>query len=182
MQAVLSAASHRATTLGQRATRAASEKVTKRNDTPAAYIPVPDAAGVVEGYSELYPCGKWIEPSTYLKFSDPVDDCITHALADGFTYFMDERDQDWLEKNNQESRGEGTSAQASVSPSGTTTRSGASHRSSKSRGKEPEMNTPVTMSEEEFELVMGIFEKITHDNTPFLHVVSITPISHVSVS
>ena len=89
------------------------------------------------------------------------------ALANGFVYYMDERDEEWLDKNNEEARGEGTSAQGSVSGS---TRSG---RSSKAKGKEPEVSQAVAMSEDGFELVMGIFEKVTHEKTEFLHHVSI---------
>ncbi|TDL23130.1 hypothetical protein BD410DRAFT_721524 [Rickenella mellea] len=167
LQAVLSAASQRASTVGQRATRATTGE--KRNEPTAAFIPVPDAAGVVENYAELYPPNKWTDPATYLKFSYTVDDCISYAIADGFTYYMDERDQEWLEKNNQEARGEGTSAQAAAAASGTTTRSGA-FRGAKAKGKEPDVNAAVELAEDQFELVMGVFEKVTHDNTPFLHV------------
>lgn len=168
LQAVLSAASHRATTHAQRSSRA--EKVEKRIET-TTLIPVPDAAGLVENHTDLYPENRWVSPTSYVKFSDPVEDCVTTAIADGYTYFMDERDVEWLEKNNQDARGEGTSTQASGS-SGTTTRSGT-HRSAKSRGKEPETHQAIFMSEDHFELVMGLMEKITHDNTPFLHVVCI---------
>ena len=79
---------------------------------------------------------------------------------------MDERDKEWLDRNNEEARGEGTSAQGAVSGS---TRSG---RSSKAKGKDPEVSQPVVMSEDEFELVMAIFEKVTHEKTEFLHHVS----------
>lgn len=76
---------------------------------------------------------------------------------------MDERDKEWLDKNNEEARGEGTSAQGAVL---STTRSGRSAR----KGKEPvEGPQAVAMSEDEFELVMGLFEKVTHEKTPFLH-------------
>ena len=145
----------------------------KTTESSTAFIPVPDAAGIVKDYETLYPSNKWTDPFTYIKSSDCVEDDISNALADGFTYFMDERDNEWLERNNQEARGEGTSAQAALSSSGTTTRSGASHRSAKSRGKEPDMHPPFEMEPDDFELVMGIFERITHDNTPFLHLVSI---------
>lgn len=171
MQAVLSAASHRATALAQKSTR---DKAETRIETSTAYIPVPDAAGLVEHYVDLYPTDKWTEPDSYVKFSYTVDQCITTALTDGFTYLMDERDEDWLEKNNQDARGEGSSAQGASLASGTTTRSGALHRSAKSRGKEPEVLQPVLMSPDEFELVMGVFEKATHDKTPFLHLVSLS--------
>ena len=169
MQAVLSAASHRATTLLQKAVNGAiAQKEAKQSESTTAYIPVPDAAGVVENYEELYPSGRWIQPAGYVKFSNTVDECMPAALVDGFTYVMDDRDAEWLEKNNQEARGEGTSQQ--TASSGATTR-GNLHRSAKAKGKEAESSTPVAMTEDEFELVMGLFEKITHDNTPFLHVV-----------
>jgi enhancer of polycomb-like protein len=51
------------------------------------------------------------------------------ALAHSFTYLMDERDKEWLDKNNEEARGEGTSAQGAVPTSGTTT--STSQRSAK---------------------------------------------------
>lgn len=79
---------------------------------------------------------------------------------------MDERDQEWLDKNNEEARGEGTSAQGAVSNAGA-----RSSRSTK-KGKEPEGNHPIAISEDDFELVMSIFEKVTHEKTEFLHHVS----------
>jgi enhancer of polycomb-like protein len=82
---------------------------------------------------------------------------------------MDERDQEWLKKNNKEARGEGTSAQGTVSAAGTSTRSGSSLHSAKVKGKEPEVIQRLTISENEFELVMGLFEKATHEKTEFLH-------------
>ncbi|CCM00001.1 uncharacterized protein FIBRA_02026 [Fibroporia radiculosa] len=158
LQAVLSAAAtrHQANV---RATRSEKEKVVS-----AAYIPTPDSTGVVDNYEELYPSDRWKDSATYVKSSDTVEESIFSALATGFIYYMDERDKDWLDKNNEEARGEGTSAQGAVS--GTGTRSG---RSSKAKGKDPEFNQPVAMSEDEFELVMAIFEKVTHEKTPFLY-------------
>jgi len=84
---------------------------------------------------------------------------------------MDERDKEWLDKNNEEARGEGTSAQGAFSTAGTTTRSGPA-RSAKAKGKEPDVAQPVPISEDEFELVTGLFEKATHEKTEFLHHVS----------
>lgn len=86
---------------------------------------------------------------------------------------MDERDKEWLDKNNEEARGEGTSAQGAVSASGTRT----SARSAKAKGKEPEASQPVVVSEDEFELVMGLFEKVTHEKTEYLHHVGVAYIS-----
>lgn len=161
--AVLSAASQRNSTSSQRPTRgnAGAEKT----EPPAAFIPTPDSTGIVANYEELYPPGRWTDPATYIRTSDTVEECIASALADGFTYYMDERDKDWFDKNNEEARGEGTSVQGAVSVSGTR----ASARSAKAKGKEPETCQPSTISEDEFELVMGLYEKITHERTEYLH-------------
>ncbi|EMD31875.1 hypothetical protein CERSUDRAFT_119155 [Gelatoporia subvermispora B] len=158
LQAVLSAAAtrHQVT----RSTRTAGKEASQ----PAAYIPTPDSTGLVDNYTELYPPSRWRDPSTYVKSSDTVEESISYALADGFIYYMDERDKEWLDKNNEEARGEGTSAQGAVS--GTSTRSG---RSTKGKGKDPDVAQPTTMSEDEFELVMAVFEKVTHEKTEFLH-------------
>jgi hypothetical protein len=86
---------------------------------------------------------------------------------------MDERDKEWLDKNNEEARGEGTSAQGAVSTPGTATRT--SQRSAKAKGKEPDVAQPIVISEDEFELVMGLFEKVTHEKTEFLHHVRYFP-------
>jgi len=94
-----------------------------------------------------------------------VEEQIVDGLVGGFTYHMDERDKEWLDKNNEEARGEGTSIQGAVSASGTRT----SARSAKAKGKEPDVSHPVAVSEDEFELVMGIYEKLTSEKYEYLH-------------
>lgn len=163
MQAVLSAASQRHQSVG-RSTRGAVEKA----PAPAAYIPTPDSTGVVDNYADLYPPDRWVQPDAYIRSSETVEEACNTALIDAFTYFMDERDKDWLDRNNEEARGEGTSAQGALSASGATTR-GTSQRSAKAKGKEPESAQAIAITEDEFELVMGVFEKVTHDKTEFLH-------------
>lgn len=159
MQEVLSAA-HRTSSAVSRATKGAFEK-----PTPAAYIPTPDSTGVVSNYEEFYPTNKWKDPATYVCTSLSVEESIADGLAGGFTYYMDERDKEWLDKNNEEARGEGTSVQGAVSASGTRT----SARSAKAKGKEPDVSQPIVISEDEFELVMGIYEKVTNEKYEFLH-------------
>lgn len=136
---------------------------------PAAYIPTPDSTGIVDNYEELYPPHRWEDPEAYIRSSETVEEAVSNALVDTFTYYMDERDMEWLDRNNEEARGEGTSAQGALSAAGTTTRSGQSQRSAKAKGKEPEPSQPIAITEDEFELVMGIFEKVTYDTTEFLH-------------
>lgn len=82
---------------------------------------------------------------------------------------MDERDKAWLDKNNEDARGEGTSAAAGVSPQR------LSPRSSKAKGKEPEAAPAVAMDENALELAMGLFELATHREAEFLHHASTLP-------
>lgn len=144
----------------------------------AAYIPTPDSTGIIDNYEELYPANKWKDPATYIFSSATVEEGCNSALADGFTYYMDERDKEWLDKNNEEARGEGTSAQGAVSAGGTR----ASSRSAKAKGKDPEPSQPVLVTEDEFELVMGLFEKVTHEKTEFLHHVSFTSTWYIAMT
>ena len=161
---MLSAASQRNNT-SARSTRGPSDKTaTKQQDV---FIPIPDNTGLVEDYESLYPSDRWREPVSYVKTSETIEETTLDALSHGFTYLMDERDNEWLDRNNEEARGEGTSAQGAVSTSGTTTRT--SQRSAKAKGKEPDVAQPIVISEDEFELVMGLFEKVTHEKTEFLH-------------
>ncbi len=170
MQAVLSAAAsrHQATT---RNTRSGDAK----ESAPAAYIPTPDSTGVVQNYDDLYAPGHWKDPHSYVKSSDTVEEATSFALSSGFVYFMDERDKEWLDKNNEQARGEGMSMLGVVSSS--STRSG---RSAKAKGKEPDVVQAVPINEDEFELVMAIFEKVTHEKTEFLHHVSVAFVAGVS--
>lgn len=163
MQAVLSE-THRNNVGISRPTRGAEKSAAA---PPAAYIPTPDSTGIVANYDELYPPSQWTDPTSYVSSSTTVEEACTAGLANGFSYVMDERDKEWLDKNNEEARGEGTSAQGAVSATATSTR--ASARSAKAKGKEPEVSQPIVISEDEFELVMGLFEKETHEKTEFLH-------------
>ncbi|KAG7090577.1 hypothetical protein E1B28_009684 [Marasmius oreades] len=162
LQAVLSAAA-----LQNGSTRGSGkEKETdkdKEESAPAVFIPVPDSTGLADNHEQFYPPNKYKDPSGYFQSTYTVEDLFDASLANGFSYVMDERDMEWLTKNNEEARGEGTSAQGAVS--GTR----VSSRSAKSKGKEPDSVQPVVITEDEFELVMGLYEKVTHEETEFLH-------------
>lgn len=132
------------------------------------YIPTPDAAGIVKDYEHHYPTNHWFPPQTHLRSADTLEDTVQYGLSNGYSYYMDERDKEWLEKNNQTANGESTSAQAIVS-SGLTPRAS---RSSKLKGKDPDVCPAMFIKEDEFELIMGLFEKETDERYPFLHVVS----------
>ncbi|KIM44097.1 hypothetical protein M413DRAFT_68403 [Hebeloma cylindrosporum] len=161
LQEILSAV-HR-NNVNNRTIRGSSEKPSA--PTQAAFIPTPDSTGIVDNYEELYSSKAWKDPSSYVCTSQTVEESIDDGIANGFTYYMDERDKEWLDKNNEHARGEGTSAQGALSSPVTRT----SARSSKAKGKDPETLQPVIISEDEFELVMGVFEKVTHERTAYLH-------------
>ncbi|KAJ4482392.1 enhancer of polycomb-like-domain-containing protein [Lentinula aciculospora] len=156
---------HLQAVLSQAASQAASGKATKSEEQPAAFIPIPEHSGFAENYTTLYPADRWKDPVSYVQSSSVIDEHTAAALADGCTYYMDERDKEWLERNNEEARGEGTSAQGSM----LTSAGRVSARSAKGKGKEAEDVQPSLMSEDELELVMGLFEKITQEKTEFLH-------------
>ncbi|KAG8921240.1 Enhancer of polycomb-like protein 1 [Tulasnella sp. 418] len=131
------------------------------------FIPTPDATGKVDNYIQLYHENAWQPPLSNIRTSDTVEECQTDALAGGYSYVMDERDADWLDKNNKLASGEGPSNGVPSTP-----RPDASaRRSAKSRGKEPESSpsNAFTITEDEFELVMGLFERVTDEKMPFLH-------------
>ena len=161
MQAVLSEAASR-----NHSTHRPTRNAEKDKETASiAYIPIPEATGVADDWERLYPSNRWKDPVSYVQFSSTTEECANAALAGGFSYYMDERDMEWLTKNNEEARGEGTSAQGALSSLATRT----SSRGSKSKGKEPDSPQAVSMTEDVFELVMGLFEKMTHEKTEFLH-------------
>ena len=126
------------------------------------FIPTPDAQGVVANYEDLYPKRK-LKALSIQRFSDSPEESIRWGLQPK-SYTMDERDAAWLEQHNQQARGEGTSTSGGASAQ-------ASPRRSSKKGKEPEDFSPIVMTEDEFELVMGLFEKYTSDHLPYLHLV-----------
>ncbi|PBK67202.1 hypothetical protein ARMSODRAFT_1020694 [Armillaria solidipes] len=155
LQQVLSEAALRAQT-SPRSSRGAYEK--------SSYIPTPDSTGLVKDHDKLYPAKKFTTPTSYISSSETVEEQLVAGLVHGCTYFMDERDAEWLERNNEEARGEGTSAQAALSVSART-----SGRSTKGKGREADSSSPISVKEDDFELVMGLFELITHEETEYLH-------------
>lgn len=129
--------------------------------TPTAaplYIPTPDATGKVANYAEFYPDIGWEPPTLLAKASDTLEESMgDEILSAGYAYVMDERDDDWLERYNKEANGETTAT--------------PTKRSAKARGKEREASPPPPISEDDFELVMGLFERFTEQESPYLHMV-----------
>ncbi|KAJ3504725.1 hypothetical protein NMY22_g17829 [Coprinellus aureogranulatus] len=97
-----------------RTTRTARKKA-------SIYISTPDSTGLADNWEQLYPNDVWKDPATYIASSTTVERSIRDGLAGGFSYFTDKRDKEWLAKDNEETRGEGTSAQGAISASDTRT-------------------------------------------------------------
>lgn len=174
-----------------------------------AHIPTPDATGVVSNYSQLYRPNTFVDPHSYIRFGDTIEETI------GIPYTMDEDDADWLEDYNESVAGKQTdladgasnptqtrSALASpasaklqqtngqMSPSTGNAKSiaplnflataqghyppmtgiaASKHaRARREKGKDlPTATTPL--AEDDFELVMDLFERATDRKVPTLH-------------
>ncbi|SCZ96063.1 BZ3500_MvSof-1268-A1-R1_Chr8-1g09979 [Microbotryum saponariae] len=113
-------------------------------------IPTPSAAGRVddETYHRLYRSSPpWSHPHTYLRFSDTVQDTLLHQID----YTMDEQDEDWLIAYNQD-----VARIAKGQPPAGTGWLNVMRRSM--------VGCEVGkwyLTEDEFELIMDVFEKET---------------------
>ncbi|TKY85061.1 hypothetical protein EX895_006141 [Sporisorium graminicola] len=152
---------------------ATSEGNTAAETAKAAYsIPVPDAHGTLSNaeFSELYPSGVYSDPVTYIRWSDTVEDCIK-----GPSYNMDEDDQDWLETRN-------AKAQEDLATAIRNTKSGPlAGTGGKGKAKEKLREDAIeklvsenqgsyrVLSEDQFEMIMTVFEQVTSEQVPFLH-------------
>jgi enhancer of polycomb-like protein len=92
-----------------------------------------------------------------------VEQSIEGFLLNGVSYDIDERGVVWLDKHNSPAKGEGMSSGA-----GSPDRSWAA----KMRGKDVATEQPsFVIPENEFEFAMGLFQKITDEKCPYLHLV-----------
>ncbi|KAF8324407.1 uncharacterized protein EI90DRAFT_3019545 [Cantharellus anzutake] len=113
---------------------------------------------VVDNYLEHYPEGVWTDPAAYVKSSDMVEECVDGAILSGFTYDMDEHNVEWLRKNNNIALGEGQVAQFPRQLA-----------MSKLGARTLLQTDSLVFTEDEIELVMGLFEKFTNEKCHFLH-------------
>ncbi|CAD6981358.1 unnamed protein product, partial [Tilletia controversa] len=130
------------------------------------HIPTPETKTVLtkEELHELYPPGSYSDPVSYVRSSDTVEESLR-----GPTYTLDEDDGLWLEEHNDTARKELEAALASrpLPPS-----KGKSKERKRQEAlaallvERPELNT---MTEDQFEMVMTVFEKVTSDRCPMLH-------------
>ncbi|PLW04862.1 hypothetical protein PCANC_28286 [Puccinia coronata f. sp. avenae] len=133
------------------------------------HIPIPDAAGLVDSatYEALYAHSKIFLPSSYIRFSDTVEDTLGGVL-----YTMDEEDEAWLNQFNSENAP--LSEQNHNKAGSTPDDSGKIRRSNSRKGKEKERagiesDAPGRLTEDDFEAIMDHFEKTTEETVPGLH-------------
>lgn len=164
---------------------------------PKAFIPTPDSTGTIDAdlFRRLYPSAMYVDPSSYIKFSDTVEEAQIGAIG----YTMDEEDEDWLEAYNA-TVSASTAATSTVrplqpSPSATTPSSPVSgptaavnaadgtpasgrsrvRKGDKSKGGSDSKGKEVAsgpISDDEFEEIMELFERVTEEKAPMAHVVS----------
>ncbi|KAJ7929483.1 enhancer of polycomb-like-domain-containing protein [Mycena leptocephala] len=114
--------------------------------TKAAFIPTPGTIRIIDNHD---PANRtWVDPISYLKTTQTCEEACSNALVEHeYNYFMDEIDKQWLDTNNERAREGGTTAQSDGVAC---------------QGK------VVPISEDEFELVMALLEKITDQKSRFL--------------
>ncbi|EJU00921.1 hypothetical protein DACRYDRAFT_116803 [Dacryopinax primogenitus] len=126
-----------------------------------AHIPVPDATGVVSNYESLYAGPKGQDTEGYLKCSDLVDETLEGGFIDGYTYDLDEEDLAWLEKNTQAAKNPYTTINGARSM-----RKKLGKDGTEAKDAPP---APFSISEPEFELLMGLFDMLCDNVRPTLH-------------
>ncbi|ODO00149.1 hypothetical protein I350_06774 [Cryptococcus amylolentus CBS 6273] len=126
------------------------------------HIPTPDATGLINNaqFAQLYQRVKYNEPYNFIRFSDTVEE--SSCGWGGLGYCMDDADVKWLSDFN--SKAEGSSGEVKSEKE--------QGRGLRAKGKEKEKGDappPLSISEDVFEYIMGVFDKYTEDNVPMLH-------------
>ncbi|KAJ7906886.1 hypothetical protein B0H13DRAFT_1880196 [Mycena leptocephala] len=107
--------------------------------TSTVRIPIPGSVQLVANYTELYPSDRWLDRSTYVQSTETISEACCAALIDhDYTYYMDEADKKWLDDTNN-----GCCVEEPI----------VHERRARC--------TPILISADEFELVMGLFEILT---------------------
>lgn len=135
---------------------------------PAYHIPTPEAKQVLQDaeYQQLYPHGAYSDPVTYLRSSQTVEESNR-----GPAYCLDEDDNDWLQDwNKKASEALAVALKSARSPIASAKGKG------KERTREEIVNSLVeengdlrVISEDEFEMVITVFERVSAEQVPFAH-------------
>ena len=137
-----------------------STQVDNVGNVPAKkyHIPTPQSVEVLSQaqYHEQYPTNVYFDPVTYVRFSDTVEACNR-----GSPYCMDEDDKGWLDKHNEkvQSNLEKALKDSKAEP----TEAEAARVEALVRKEAPEY---CSISEDEFETIMYVFERTTCERHP----------------
>lgn len=184
LQAVLASSNasvSRGATSGGSHTRGSISAASPGKPLAKAYIPTPDSTGTIESslFDRLYPPNSYVDPISYIRFSDTVEDAQIGATG----YTMDEDDEDWLEAYNAQFGMDGKLVDGMSPPSsGTPASAGRGGRDRKGKGEKGKGEkseggsgsaAPGPLGDDEFEAILELFEKVTEDKAPMAHVVSL---------
>ncbi|PWN24763.1 hypothetical protein BDZ90DRAFT_262981 [Jaminaea rosea] len=117
---------------------------------PAYHIPTPESKQVLQTkeYARLYPPGTYQDPISYVRSSSTLEDAIK-----GPSYNLDEDDNEWLQRHN------AAAQEAEV----------AAAQARKNHKASQQVPVTTTITEDELEMVLTVFEQYTNDKVPFAH-------------
>lgn len=131
-------------------------------------------------YATLYKANIYHEPHGFIRFSDTVEEA-SGGLG-GLGYCMDDRDEEWLTAFNAKAEGGSGETTTTQSPLKDSKADNAmppppslgrpKREKGKEREKEDKVLSPINITEDIFEFIMGVLEKNAEDNVPMLHTVS----------
>lgn len=135
------------------ATQTSANSTNKR----AYHIPTPKSVEVlsIKQYNDVYPPNAYSDPVTHVRYSDTVENNIR-----GAPYCLDEDDQGWLDKHNDKARKELEQVQKGIKDAN------SGSKEQESAKQQPEKY--LTITEDEFETVMSVFERTTSERHPLL--------------
>lgn len=131
------------------------------------HIPTPDAKAVLmqREYHDLYKLGAYSDPVTYIRTSKTVEESVR-----GPSYILDEDDNEWLEDRNKKA-GEAiaTALRSFRPPSSAKGKNKEKSREEMAASLARENVDLKVITQDEFEMVITVFEQVTSDKVPFAH-------------
>lgn len=120
------------------------------------HIPTPKSVEVLTQaqYNNEYPPGAYSDPVTYVRFSDTVE-----TTTRGPPYCMDDDDKGWLDKYNEKARKEAQQVKKDAKDD---------EVSDHAPSVKKDAAKYTIISEDEFETVMYVFERVTCERHPLL--------------
>ncbi|GAA5872544.1 hypothetical protein JCM8547_006940 [Rhodosporidiobolus lusitaniae] len=150
-------------------TGSGGDKDKGKNKQSQAYIPTRAATEISDAeYRKLYKPG-YVDPFSYIRFSDTVEDCVKGAA----TYTMDEDDEDWLEDFNARffaGAGAGEDGEESSGRGARAKGKGVANGDGPEGAGLASLSPTSALSEDDFELVMEVFELVTDQKAPMAHI------------